>query len=71
MPGLAVRGRLPFACANRTEEGLILVEERCRVRGFPSVTNRFWANGETGVVGYAEQWVGPGIGPLALDFEPE
>lgn len=69
-----MRFGVAFDCrlrANRTEEGQILVEERCRVSGFPPVTNRFWADGETGVVGYAEQWVGPRIGPLALDFEPE
>jgi len=69
-----MRFGIAFDCrlrADRTEEGLILVEERCRVRGFSPITNRFWADGETGVVGYAEQWVGPGMGPLALDFDPD
>ncbi|TCH96700.1 hypothetical protein EJV46_19155 [Roseococcus sp. SYP-B2431] len=68
-----MRFGVAFDCrlrAARTEEGMILVEERCRVRGFPPVTNRFWASAETGQVGFAEQWVGPGMGPLSLDFEP-
>ncbi len=68
-----MRFGLTFDCRLRaadTEDGHILVEERCRVPGFSPVVNRFWADRETGVIGYAEQWIGPGLGPLALDFEP-
>ncbi|MEI6161768.1 MAG: YjbF family lipoprotein [Roseococcus sp.] len=69
----SMRFGLSFDCrlrAAQTEDGYILVEERCRVPGLSPVVNRFWADRETGAVGYAEQWIGPGIGPLALDFEP-
>jgi hypothetical protein len=69
----SMRFGLSFDCrlrAAETEDGYILVEERCRVPGFSPVLNRFWADRETGVVGYAEQWIGPGLGPLALDFDP-
>jgi len=68
-----MRFGLSFDCRLRaadTQDGYILVEERCRVPGLSPVVNRFWADAQTGVVGYAEQWVGPGIGPLALDFDP-
>lgn len=68
-----MRFGLSFDCrlrAAETEDGYILVEERCRVPGLSPVVNRFWAERESGAVGYAEQWIGPGIGPLALDFQP-
>jgi hypothetical protein len=68
-----MRFGLAFDCrlrAAETEDGYILVEERCRVPGLSPVVNRFWAERESGTVGYAEQWIGPGIGPLALDFQP-
>jgi len=68
-----MRFGLSFDCRLRaadTQDGYILVEERCRVPGLSPVVNRFWADAQTGVVGYAEQWVGPGMGPLALDFDP-
>ena len=48
---------------------MILVEERCRVPSFSPVLNRFWADERTNRVGFAQQWVGPGIGPLSLDFD--
>lgn len=69
-----MRFGLSFDCrlrAAETEDGYILVEERCRVPGLSPVVNRFWAERESGAVGYAEQWIGPGIGPLALDFQPD
>lgn len=69
----SMRFGLSFDCrlrAAETEDGFILVEERCRVPGLSPVVNRFWADRETGVIGYAEQWIGPGLGPLALDFDP-
>lgn len=68
-----MRFGLAFDCrlrAAETEDGFILVEERCRVTGLSPVVNRFWADRETGAIGYAEQWIGPGLAPLALDFEP-
>lgn len=68
-----MRFGLAFDCrlrAAETEDGYILVEERCRVPSLSPVVNRFWAERETGVVAYAEQWIGPGLGPLALDFDP-
>ncbi|MBS7809796.1 YjbF family lipoprotein [Roseococcus pinisoli] len=68
-----MRFGLAFDCRLRgdlTEEGLILVVERCRIPGLSPVTNRFWASPETGQVNFAEQWVGPGMGPLSLDFGP-
>ncbi|MCW8086690.1 YjbF family lipoprotein [Sabulicella glaciei] len=56
----------------RTEdEHGILVEETCRATGMRRVSNQFWADARTNRVGFAEQWVGPGLAPLALDFEPE
>ncbi|UPY37426.1 YjbF family lipoprotein [Sediminicoccus sp. KRV36] len=69
----SMRFGVSFDCRLRgaeTEDGFILIEERCRVPGFSPVVNRFWADRETGAVGYAEQWIGPGLGALALDFEP-
>ena len=69
----SMRFGLSFDCrlrAAETADGFILVEERCRVPGLSPVVNRFWADRETGVIAYAEQWIGPGLGPLALDFEP-
>jgi len=70
----SMRFGLSFDCrlrAAETQDGYILVEERCRAPGLSPVINRFWADAQTGVVGYAEQWVGPGIAPLALDFDPD
>ncbi len=53
------------------EEHQILVEETCRAPGMRRVSNQFWADERTNRVGFAEQWVGPGMQPLALDFEPD
>lgn len=53
------------------EEHQILVEETCRAPGMRRVVNQFWADERTNRVGFAEQWVGPGMQPLALDFEPD
>ncbi|MBY0337795.1 MAG: YjbF family lipoprotein [Acetobacteraceae bacterium] len=67
-----MRFGLAFDCRLRayaTEEaGTILVEERCRVPGLSPVTNRFWASEATGRIEYAEQWVGPGVPAMALEF---
>lgn len=51
------------------EEHQILIEETCRVPGFSRVVNQFWADERTNRVGFAQQWVGPGMGPLSLDFD--
>ncbi|WP_424810947.1 YjbF family lipoprotein [Roseococcus sp. YIM B11640] len=67
----SMRFGLAFDCrlrADRTEDNDIVVVERCRVPGQSTVTNRFWAD-ENGRIGYAEQWAGPGMGLLALDFD--
>lgn len=67
-----MRFGLAFDCRLRayaTEEpGTILVEERCRVPGLSPVVNRFWASEATGRIEYAEQWVGPGVPPMSLEF---
>ena len=71
----SMRFGLSFDCRLRgyrtEEEHMILLEERCRVPGFSPVLNRFWADERTNRVGFAQQWVGPGIGPLSLDFDDE
>ena len=71
----SMRFGLSFDCrlrGFRTEEAhTILVEERCRVPGFSAISNRFWADERTNRVGFAQQWVGPGISPLSLDFDDE
>lgn len=70
-----MRFGLSFDCRLRgfrtEEEHMILVEERCRVPGLSPVLNRFWADERTNRVGFAQQWVGPGIGPLSLDFDDD
>lgn len=68
--GIPVECRLrarPVAAAE-DEGGLLLVEERCRARGQGGFTNRFWADAETGAVLRAEQWIGPSLHPLRVDF---
>lgn len=68
----SMRFGLAFDCrlrAARTgEEGVIMVEERCRVPGLSAVTNLFWVNEASGQVTQAEQWVGTGLRPMVLDF---
>lgn len=70
-----MRFGLAFDCRLRAysteEEGVLVVEERCRVPGMRAVVNRFWAREATGRVEHAEQWIGPGVAPLALDFPEE
>ena len=45
-----------------------LVEERCRAGSEGAHTNRFWADSATGAVLRAEQWVGPGLPPMTVEF---
>ena len=45
-----------------------LVEERCRAGSEGAHTNRFRADSATGAVLRAEQWVGSGLPPMAVEF---
>jgi hypothetical protein len=66
--GVAVDCRLRAAPV-AGEEGLLLVEERCRAGGGGGrFTNRFWAEAGSGAVLRAEQWIGPGVPPLGVEF---
>jgi hypothetical protein len=66
--GIAVECRLR---AERTEdEAVLLVEERCRAGREGRFTNRYWVAPEGGAVLRAEQWVGPRVPVLALEFSP-
>jgi hypothetical protein len=77
---LSPRGRDPagmrfgvaFDCrlrASETEEAnILLVQERCRAAGLGEVRNRFWVDSRTGRATHAEQWIGPGLPPLLLEF---
>jgi Group 4 capsule polysaccharide lipoprotein gfcB, YjbF len=67
--GIAVRCRL--SAAPLAEDGAVLVvEERCRAgsAGGGAHTNRFLADAATGTVLRAEQWIGPGLPPMLVDF---
>jgi hypothetical protein len=61
-----------FECRLRAfeteEENVLLVEERCRVPRLSPVLNRFWVDAQSRRVLAAEQWIGPGLPPLVLDF---
>lgn len=66
--GVAVECRLR---ASRTENpAVLLVEERCRAGREGRFTNRYWLAAEGGAVLRAEQWVGPGVPVLSLEFTP-
>jgi hypothetical protein len=67
--GVAVRCRL--RAAPLAEDAAVLaVEERCRAgaAGGGAHTNRFWADAATGAVLRAQQWVGPGLPPMTVEF---
>ena len=71
--GVAVNCRLR---AEHTEDAeVLLVRETCRTSGSFGFTNRFWVEAEGGAVLRAEQWVGPRVGLLSVEFlapaEPE
>ena len=67
--GIAVRCRLRAApLAEVAAAGVLLVEERCRAGAEGAHTNRFWADSATGAVLRAEQWVGPGLPPMTVEF---
>jgi hypothetical protein len=54
---------------------VLLVEEHCRAAGLGWLenrfTNRFWVAAEGGQVLRAEQWIGPGVPPLLVEFLAE
>jgi hypothetical protein len=50
------------------DAAILLVEERCRAAGEDHFTNRFWVEAEGGAVLRAEQWIGPGVGMLGVEF---
>jgi hypothetical protein len=67
----SMRFGLAFDCrlrAVRSGEGVLMVEERCRVPGLSPVTNLFWVDEASGQVIQTEQWVGTGLRPMVLDF---
>jgi hypothetical protein len=67
-----MRFGVPVDCqmlaSHTTDPGILLVEERCRAAGEGRFTNRFWVEAEGGVVLRAEQWIGPGVGMLGVEF---
>lgn len=65
--GISVQCRLQ-AARTAADETLLLVEERCRARGTPGFTNRFWADAESGAILRSEQWVGQGVPPMVVEF---
>jgi hypothetical protein len=65
--GVPVRCRLR-ASTLAEDAAVLLVEERCRAGGEGAHLNRFWAEAATGTVLRAEQWVGPGLPPMTVDF---
>ena len=70
-PG-GMRFGISLACrlrAERTADAeVLLVSERCRTRGSLGFTNRFWVDAEGGGVLRAEQWVGPRVPMLVVEF---
>ena len=55
--------------ADRTADAeVLLVQERCRTAGRSGFTNRFWVEAEGGAVLRAEQWVGPRVPMLTIEF---
>lgn len=69
-----MRFGVPVECrlrGSRTEDAaVLLVEERCRAGREGRFTNRYWLAAEGGAVLRAEQWVGPGVPVLSLEFSP-
>jgi len=55
--------------AQPTEDAaILLVEERCRGSGAGRFTNRFWVEAGGGAVLQAEQWIGPSLPLLTVEF---
>jgi len=64
--GVSVECRM--VAARSTDAAFLLVEEQCRAPGEGQFTNRFWVEAESGAVVRAEQWIGPGVGMLGVEF---
>ncbi|MDO9711661.1 YjbF family lipoprotein [Paracraurococcus lichenis] len=64
--GIPVECRLSAQPAE--EAGLLQVEEACRAEGAGRFTNRFRVQADSGAVLQAEQWIGPGLPLLAVEF---
>jgi group 4 capsule polysaccharide lipoprotein GfcB/YjbF len=69
--GVSVRCRLR-ASPLPEDAAVLLVEERCRAGGGGggAHTNRFWSEAATGAVLRGEQWVGPNLPPMTVEFLP-
>ena len=65
--GVTLRCRLR-ASPLAEDAAVLLVEERCRAGAEGAHTNRFWAGAATGAVLRAQQWVGPGLPPMTVEF---
>ena len=64
--GLALDCRLR---AEATEDAeILLMRERCRSRGRFGLTNLFWVEATGGAVVRAEQWIGPSMPMLVMEF---
>jgi hypothetical protein len=64
--GVALRCRL--RAGPTTDAAVLLVRENCRTAGSPGFTNQFWVEAEGGAVVRAEQWIGPRVPRLTLEF---
>ena len=68
-----MRFGVPVRCRMRAsplagDEAVLLVEERCRAGAEGAHRNRFWTDAATGAVLRAEQWVGPDLPPMTVEF---
>jgi hypothetical protein len=68
-----MRFGIPVKCRLRAQRlpedaELLLAVEHCRAERAGSFTNRFWMEAESGTILRAEQWVGPGVPSLTLEF---
>jgi hypothetical protein len=64
--GVSVECRM--VASRSTDPAFLLVEEQCRAPSEGQFTNRFWVEAESGAVVRAEQWIGPGVGMLGVEF---
>jgi hypothetical protein len=67
-----MRFGVPVECwleARPTEDAaVLLVEERCRAGGAGRFTNRFQVATASGAVLQAQQWIGPQVPMLTVEF---
>jgi hypothetical protein len=64
--GLALDRRLRAAATEDAD--FLLVRERCRSRGHFGFTNLFWVEAAAGAAVQAEQWIGPAMPMLVMEF---